>query len=562
MLQRLSRSFKKFLVISLVIVLICLTALAVFSYFYLEPILRKKIHTLIIDGSDSLYQYKLGKLQADFLGGDVEVENLEVYVDSNRYQLLKAQQTLPNMTLKLKLAKGHIKGVGLMALIFGKRIKVEEILSKDANIVLSRHFRETTSGAKQPLPLWRSMKPAIQSISVDRLKLDGVKMLFNNSDTSESVKLQFDRFDAVFDDIRIDSAAAFDTSRISFVKSVFLKFHDLKFRSSDSTYKLKAEWITYSSETRTIEVDSFKLQPTLDKETFYQQTGLRKSLYYFEFEKVRLVNAPLEKYLHQNIVEADSIIIYKPDLKIYMDKGMDRNFSDKSGSYPHQKLAKSKLSILIKNILLQKTAFVYTEKNGGTGMEGNIVINDLDLHIKNITNIREDILKDGICTASANGRILGNSPIQTNFKFYLDSSLGRFDVSGVVGKITAAQLNPIAVSLANIQLPSLTINKIDFSLRVDEYTAWSNVDMLYNDLSIALRKTDVSTGTVSTRKFLTNAINHHMIYPHNPYNGATRTAREVRFMRLTTQSFFGVIWKALFAGMQAIMMRSGNLGTI
>jgi hypothetical protein len=50
-----------------------------------------------------------------------------------------------------------------------------------------------------------------------------------------------------------------------------------------------------------------------------------------------------------------------------------------------------------------------------------------------------------------------------------------------------------------------------------------------------------------------------VIWPDNPGNdGIERTAQNTRVARLTTQSFFGLIWKTIFAGMQDVMMKSGR----
>ena len=87
------------------------------------PILKDRLHTLIIQGSDSLYTYKLGKLKANFFGGNVEVENLQVEVDSSRYEYLSARNELPSLTMQLSLGSGKIRGIGILSLVLGKRIR-------------------------------------------------------------------------------------------------------------------------------------------------------------------------------------------------------------------------------------------------------------------------------------------------------------------------------------------------------------------------------------------------------------------------------------------------------
>jgi hypothetical protein len=371
------------------------------------------------------------------------------------------------------------------------------------------------------------------------------------------MKLQFDRFDALVSDIRIDSAAASDTNRIAFAKDFFLKFHDMKFRTADSSYKMKAEWITYSSKSRTVEVDSFKLQPTLEKEDFYKFYGVQASLYYLEFDKIRLANTYIDRFLNNDILEADSVFTEHPRLSVYLDKGQEKRFNSKIGRYPHQQLMKLTSLVRLKKILLKNASVEYTEKNGSTGAEGTLRIHDVDLDIRNATNDTTLLKQNNICTVDANGRIFSNSPVAIKLRLYLDSANGRFDAEGSIKNVTAAQLNQLSVPLANTELPTLDLHSLQFSVQAEDYIARADVRMRYNNLSIILRKIDKETGATVTRKFITKMLNRYAIEPDNPGpGGVERTAEGVLFSRLTTQSFFGVIWKSIFAGMQKIMLKS------
>ena len=524
---------------------------------FLEPTLRNKLHTLIIEGSDSLYTYNLGRLKADFFGGDVEVQNLQINIDSNHYKILKQKNELPALTMQLSLQNGHIKGVGLISILFGKKINIEEIMTSQANIRLSRHIRKKETAKDHP-PLWQAIRPAIKAIFIKHIKLDGVKLLYKNADTSESVKLQFDRFDAAVDDVQIDSTAAQDTARIAFAKNIFFKFHDVKFRTQDSSYKMKAGWITYASRTKTIEMDSFKLQPTLEKNEFYTYYGVQASLYYVELNKIKFINTHIDRFIKNNIIDADSVLLQQPKFSVYLDKTQERLFKSKIGSFPHQKLLRSQSIIRIKNIIAQSASVQYTEKNAGTGHEGTLDLQELNIAVRNATNDSAWIRRNHVCTVRANGKILGGSPITASFKFYLDSANGRFDVEGTIKNVTAAQLNSLAVPLANTQIPSFDLQSLSFKVQAEDFIAQANVHMRYNNLSVTLRKTDEKTGATVTRKFITKLLNRYVIRSSNPGpDGVEIIAENVQYSRLTTQSFFGLIWKAVFAGMQNIIMRSG-----
>jgi hypothetical protein len=532
--------------------------LLIFVNRFIEPILKDRIHTLIIQGSDSLYTYTLGKLRANFYGGNVEVENLQIKIDSNRYEYLRKRNALPSLTMQLSLQRGHIKGVGIIDLLFGRKIRVEEIMSKHADVILSRHIHPRNV-SEEKIPVWKAIQPKITSIYVGKIKLDGIKLLYKNADTSESVKLQFDRCDADFNDILIDSAAAMDTTRIGFTKEISMKFDDLKYRTSDSTYKMKAKGITYSSKDRILEVDSFKLQPTLEKEDFYGAANRQTSLYHIEFMKVRFVNTRLDHFIHNNVIDADSVVFEKPEVKIYNDKTLPPDFESKIGKFPQQQLLKAGATIIVKNISFKDASLELTQKDAKTNQEGTLSLAHLSFTANNVTNDSFLIKKNPICSANFTGTIFNNSPVALNLKLYLDSTNGRFDASGFAKNVSASQLNQLAVPLANVQINSCNIHDLEFNIGGEDFEATAKVRMRYNNLSITLRKTDEETGETKTKKFLTKILNRFVIWSDNPGpDGVERFSQNARVARLTTESFFGLIWKTIFAGMQDVMMKSGR----
>jgi hypothetical protein len=551
------RNAKKFIGIAAAILLVLFILSLVVVNVFVEPTLRKKLHTLIIQGSDSLYTYSLGNLDANFFGGNIEVNNLQIQIDSIHYKRLEEKQDLPSLTLELNLGKGYIRGVSVFSLLIGKKISIQEIGSRDADIKLSRHLHQHKVNTTKP-PLWKAIQPTIAQISIDRIRLDGLKMLYKNADTSESVKVQFDRIDAHADQLRVDSMASIDTDRIAFAQEINLKVHDLKYRTPDSSYKMKAEWLTFSSKEKTIEIDSFKIQPTLKKKDFYEMYGVQASLYYMTVNKARFTGLNFNKFIHDNFIIADSVVLLQPDLLVYLDKGQEQKFKSKIGSYPHQKLMNASSPIDIKNISVTGASVAYTEKNGSTGEEGTLNLDHVDLLVKNATNMPENIGKNAICTAQAKGNILQGSPITVGFKFYLDSTNGRFDMQGAVENVSADQINKISIPMANTILTSLQVHHLEFKLTADNYNGWSDVKMKYSNLGVQLNKTDEKTGATVSRKFINNLLNKYVLWHDNPMPGQPeRVATHIQYYRLTTQSFFGVIWKSLFAGMQNIMLKSG-----
>jgi hypothetical protein len=499
---------------------------SIFVNRFVEPALRDRLHTLIIQGSDSLYTYELGALQANVFGGNVEVRNLHIQIDSNRYRKLAAAFALPSLTMELDLVRGQIRGLGVFPLLLGKRIAISQIISKDANIRLLRHVRHNDA-PKNRMPLWKMVQPAISSITVDRINLDGVKLLYRNADTSDAIKLQF---------------------------------NGLKFRTPDSSYKMKADVVSYSSRTKVFEVVDFKIQPTLkERADFYRNATHQQTMYVIEYGKLKLTNIRLDRFIDNNIIAADTVFLERPVVDMYSDKTLPPVYESKIGTYPHQKLLKASSTIMVKTLVVNDANLSYTEKNGKTGQEGTLNLKQLDLQAVNVTNDSNGIKRNRECVLYANGKILDNSPFRMEFRFYLDSTDGKFKTTGEVRNVSANQLNKLAEPLSNVRLRSLDLDRLNYTIEGNDFAATSDVTMWYNNLFIVLEKQDEETGAIKTKKFMTKLLNKFTLYDSNPGpNGVLRQATGAQRSRISSQSFFGLIWKSLFTGMQDVMMKSGR----
>ncbi len=555
---RVARKILKRIIITVsVLAVLFVAAVILLARFYIEPTLRKRMQTIIVEGSDSLYTYKLGDISTNLFGGNVVVTDFEMNVDSNRYNLLKQRNALPALVTQIHVKKAGIEGLGIFALLLSKKIYINEIVSSQADIKVLRNFKKqdsATTVTKNKEPLWKLLQSKIKYLSVDKIRLDGIRLLYQNTEDVDAAKLQFERCDALFENIRMDSTSLADTSRIGYVKNFSLHFKQLSFRSADSLYQMKADDIAYNSSDNYLQVQNFLLQPTLDKDQ--RIDSLRKSWYTLSFTKVSFNGLRLDRYLRLNRAEADSVVFQQPKLSIYQDKLGLKNYTSNIGRYPHQLLLNANAVISIGKFMAHNMEIAIIQKDEESRKEGTLQLSNLEVAVNNIVNDSLLIRKNPVATATASGKIIG-SPIQAAFRFYLDSTEGKFDVKGSLEHVTAAQINPLSSALANVEVPSADIEALNFFVRGEDYGAIADVQMHYKNLSVVFLKRDKESGANTTRTFLTKLLNKYAIYTSNPASGSERQATSVQVARLTTQTFFGVIWQAVFAGMQSIILKTG-----
>jgi len=523
---------------------------------FVEPVLRQRLEALVVQGSDSLYRFQLDRLEASLFGGSATLSGFRVEIDSSRYRLLREQKRLPAVTMRISMSQGRLRGVQVLSLLFGQRVDVEELFTRDARIEVWQQSPPPPGGPV--VPLWRALRPTIKSISLNTLRLDGIRFRYRYADSID-MQVKFDTCAALIQGIRIDSVSAADPRRIAFAASVQLHFYDLKFRAPDSSFKLKAKVIDYNSDGQLLTIRDFKLQPTLkEKEAFYEAASLQREMTVIEFARLDLKRFRLEEFFNRRAIVADSLVVDTPRIRIYTDKTLPPTLEGKTGRYPGQLLLSAKTQIDIRHLLLRQAQLTYTEKAEKTGAEGTLDLDRLDLLAGNVTNLPERIKADRFCRLQAGGRILG-APIRAQFRFDLHSPDGLFWLDGSIGALAGGRLQALAEPLANIRLKALQLQQLRFSLQGDEYTARGSVWMRYRNLELVLLKRDAETGLLETKKFLTKLINRYTLLQNNPAPGAPEMmARNIEKSRLMTQSFFGLIWKVIFSGMQTIMTNTGE----
>jgi hypothetical protein len=546
---------KKFLVTAAAVLTGVILVLFTILGFILEPLLKKRLHALIIDGSDSLYQYSLGSLQANMFGANVSLNDFKLWVDSARYHQMRNDHSLPAITMQLDIKSGQVKGISLLALLGGNNLKIQKISSEEGQIILARHYVKTDTVSRNKRPFWKSIRPTMKGLTIGEINLENIGFAYWDLGPDDA-RFRFKRCDAKMRDIRIDSTMLADTTRLGYVGGFSLRLQGLDHLTADSVYKMNIGSIDYSSANRRLDIRRFHLQPSDSYSRLAVLDTIGKTYFTLKTENIRFEGMRLEQFINANTIRAENMVLQNPQLIMYKDRSVQKDLRTKVGRYPHQLMEQMPVNLLINNLVLANMQMEYTEKSDRTGKEGQVVLQDLTLQANNLTNVPAAKKVNPVCIIKADGTILG-SPISTRFKLYLDSSNGRFDVEGTVKNITAAQLSPIAENLASIRLNSLNIREVSFSLSADDFKGKGSVRMLYDGLNVEVLKRDKKTGDVETNKFLTKLVNRYMAYPSNPVPGAPERVEEhATADRLLWQSFFGLIWKTVFAGMQNIILKT------
>lgn len=544
-----------------IFLLLAAIAFQVFIDRWLEPVIHNRLKTLIISGSDSLYNFQLSDIDVNFWGGSVELNGLHIKVDSQQYAQREKSGTLPALTSEINLEKGLISGVSLLQIVWKKKISIGTILSKRADITLSRHYRKT----KQKLtpgnePLWKLLEPDIKALQIDHILLNDINLNYFNADSAKAFHFKFEHCSATIDDTKIDSISTADTSRILFTKDISILFNNINLQTPDALYKIEAKQLRYSSQKQLLAADDFKLHPVLNQQAFYKKIGYDKDRFALDFTKMEFINFQLPLWINRNIISVDTIELTKPKIHIYKDRTAPADMRSKYGKYPHQLLSKAPFTIHARQVKIKDGLVTYTEKNQKTSLEGKLIFQNLNGHISNVTNDDQWIAGNPKCIADIHGVFMDQSPIHAVFTFYLNKTeSGAFEADADMKKVNASELNPITLPLAQATVKSFDIKELHYHITGTERAGVGNLSMLYNNLAIELQKVDEDNGEIKKKGLVSFLVNKLVVYPDNPMKDKERKAVNIRTERIPNKSFFNLVWKTLYASVKDITIRIDSL---
>jgi hypothetical protein len=236
----------------------------------------------------------------------------------------------------------------------------------------------------------------------------------------------------------------------------------------------------------------------------------------------------------------------QPILKIFNDRTVDPDTASKIGLYPQQILQKLHTPVYIKTIRVNNASVVYTERGALSKQIGVVTFDNITGRIRNFTNIDSYKKKNSLMVMNVDCKFLKMASIKSEWKFLLTAPDGAFSITGSIGPFSGPRLNPVIEPLGMGSIRSGEIKGFDFSMTGDDLKAGGSGTLLYNDLKIKLLKNPNEDNKLKN-KSVTSFVANLVMLDNNPSKGVTRKS-DLAFKRITTRTFFNLVWKSIFAG--------------
>lgn len=544
------RGKKRRLKILLVSIFLIVAGLLSAAYLYWttnkDVIIENEIEKAIDNTKDAFYQVSYTDLKVDEDAGALTVSNMNVKYDSAKYLEKKLNGTSPGMLFNISIAELNVVGVKTKKAMIDKEIVGRKLEIKNPVIDLEYTYKGKDASRNLPTEeIYRQVLENLDMIQIDSVVITGARLRTSNKGTGKTI-IDVKNINLALFDLKVDSLAVNDSSRFLFSKQMNVDVAEIIWSSPDKLYDYKVEGISLRSSGKTLSVGQIGLRPRLGENEFVHAVSTQTDRLNFSFDNILFSGLKIDR-LFDEYLDAGTMTIGSSSLKIYRDLARPRDKVNRIGKYPHQVLDDIPLKFNIRKVNVRNSYIEYKERNHITRQSGKLRFHNVNGSLTNFTN--DKTIKNKIMKAHLQSAFLNKAPLKTNWTFYLFDPGGRFDVSGNIGAIEGPDLNALAEPMGPATIREGRLNSLSFDLKGNNNSMNGNVEMLYDDLKVALLEKDKGE-TELDKKFLTSLLANFVIKNSNPQKGDEIRVENVHLARNPNRSLFNLCWKTIFKGIR------------
>ncbi len=287
--------------------------------------------------------------------------------------------------------------------------------------------------------------------------------------------------------------------------------------------------------------------PQYDKEQYTLRVGDRSDWISWEVRHLRCDSLQIPSFAkNDDLLQIGSIAIDSLGIDAFKDRNQKQSDAIRPalyGAVQHLPVGITVPSIRIADINIR-----YEEISRGATQSSVITLTRMKAGIDGLTN-RPD-RPDYTYTLTADGLLFGFTPMHAVLTLPAAPENPTFTLAAAITALNAPDVSPVTEPLANIRIVSGTLSASDVFISGDSIRATSTVNMLYDNLQIAILK---KRNPLQQRELLTDLANDVVLRRSNPENGKLRTGQGA-YKRDEHKSFWNYIWKTAFAGVIDLAM--------
>lgn len=519
---------------------------------YWSPILERKVKSLVLESTDSLYHIDFESSNLNFLRGEVVVNNVTFKPDSLASQRKKMQNQAPGKLYTVKVQKLVVSHIHPFELLFNHKLNIGEIFLNAPDVTIAAY--PIPEKDKKPesdhRTVYQRLSNSFKMVRVGRILFDSVRLTYINHAGAKPAISKLRQINLTATDLLIDSATQFDKSRFFYCRDMTVELHNYNGRSKNALYAYKAKLLKYSTLTRQLSAYNLTLSALKQPDDFFKSTY--GDIFYVHVGDLQLNNFDVDLYETNETVRASSLTVTKGAINVYSNprKNPKSLIKDKAASFPHHAIHKLPVKVIIDTVRVRNYEVRYKEFNKKTKRSGYVSFNHISGNFYHVTNDSAALQKNHWCSANIKARFMNRAALQLAFNFNLTDSLYSYNYKGSLAPLNMQAVNVATVPLASIEIKKGMAKGLNFSFEANRKTSRGKVTFLYTDLTVHLLKADTAELKMRHLALQSLLANTLILKSDNPAKGEAPRTASVVYTRPLNKPFFATLWSTLLAGIK------------
>ncbi len=491
------------------------------------PALEKAVQNL----TGGLYHARLGEVSVYPLGRRVVLENLVLIPDSQKLQVLRRQDSLPDKLLRIRIPRLEASGILWEHLLQHKELVCGSIQLTNPQIAL-----QLGAGTK-PFELHLPKARQLNSLHIKRLSAAGMKAQVYEQETPSAF-------------LQIQSAGGtLEIANLQTQKNAPLRFENLllAFRNTGVhlpfiAHRISAAGWQFNGKTGAFYLQGFRFvqQPTAAGE---------RTLHDVYIPGLRIQGFRTLKNGTKPLYEIARVSLLDPQLKARLARRATDKIDSSEHYFPQLLLQRAGVPLRIKLVTMQGGLVEFTQTHPRTGLEGMLSFEDLRgvFGPLLLQPPQEPALRDPLLL-NLQGRFQHRSGISVQGRLSNRNLQQGFELWGNLQPLEVGEIRQAARNLGMIELSSGIIDSLNFHVRGNTAGMQTQLVLAYKNLKLTPLRWDSAQNTLRKQRFLSLLANELLLHEANPENGKALRRITLQTERQPFQSFFNAIWRSLFDG--------------
>jgi len=538
--------------ITLVASAVIVSVLLIFSILvnrYWSPVLADTIKDAVLKSSDSLYNVDFSDAELHVLRGSITFYNITIKPDTFVYNRKKRQHLAPNNLFEVSIKRLTLAHIHPFTLYFDKKLDIGEIIVKQPELKVSyqlNHTKDTIIKDRQTA--WQKISKKLRSVHVGNILLGNVKFRYDDYSGNKLEVSELKELNLSAHDLLIDSATQFDKSRLLYFKDIDAELNNYTGKTASGLYTYTINSLKLSTLKSQLDIQGINLKP-IAFNTFFEKS--HSDRFTVHLDSLRLNNFDFLSYHKYRTLTGTNLDISNGSIDIFNNPNKSADRSDRIRTFPNVGLKKIYADLKIDTINLHHINIYYNEYNNKSKKTGTISFNNTSGKFLNVVTNDTALKKNNICNIMLTSYFMNRGKLNLTFNFNLTDSKNSFDYKGILNPMDLQSINPATMPLAMVKISSGKLKELKFDIKADKNNARGRVTLLYNDLKVALLKSDSVSENLKHRTFASMFANLFILKHDNPdVEGKTPRSFYVNYARTPETPFFKSLWQTLLSGLK------------